>query len=151
MPPRRTAEMGARLNHPAFFPQQTHFLDHYQRHNSHICLLQTFKRGDSFTKWHGLPPLILAPLYILFSSLLLKCSLPNLFFTDFSHPFKAPYNLPHLHTPPPPSTITQTYWTPHISLYVAWALDLGTKSPTYWCFHSSSLSSTISSHYQTGW
>lgn len=69
-PLRRTAEMGACLNHPAFFSHQTHFLDHYQSHNGHICLLETFKHGDGFTKRHGLPSSVSPRLHILSSFLL---------------------------------------------------------------------------------
>lgn len=84
LPLRCTAEMGACLNHPAFFPRQTHFLDHYQLHNSHICLLETFKRGDRFIKRHGLPSSVLPPLHILLSSLLPECSSLNFFSLTFS-------------------------------------------------------------------
>ena len=89
LPLRRTAEMGACLNRPAFFSHQTHFLDHYQLHNSHICLLETFEHGDNFTKRHGLPSSVLPPLHILLSSLLPECSSLNFFFPPTQGPVRS--------------------------------------------------------------
>lgn len=79
LPLRRTVEMGACLNHPAFFSHQTYFLDHYQSHNSHICLFETFKRGEGFTKHHGLPSSVLPLLHILLSFLLSQCPSSSFF------------------------------------------------------------------------
>lgn len=84
LPLRRTAEVGACLNHPAFFSHQTHFLDHYQSHNSHICLFETFKRGEGFTKHHGLPSSVLPLLHILFSFWLPQCPSSSFFPLTFS-------------------------------------------------------------------
>lgn len=109
LPLRRTAEMGACLNRPAFFSHQTHFLDHYQLHNSHICLSETFEHGDNFTKRHGLPSSVLPPLHILLSSLLPECSSLNFFFFTHSRPcticltstHRHHHLLSHRHTKPP--------------------------------------------------
>lgn len=94
LPLKSTGEMGACLNHSALFSHQTHFLPHYLLHNSHICVLQIFKNGDSCTKYH-FPSSVLPPLHILSSSWLPVHS--SLFFPCL---LKAFCNVPHLQASP---------------------------------------------------
>lgn len=94
---RRTGEMGACFNLPAFCCHQTCFLGHYQWHNSPICLLETFKCGDSFTKQHDLPSSVLAPTPHPLILLAARMSLIQFFFfMAFFHPLKVLYDRPHL-------------------------------------------------------
>ena len=115
---RRTGEMGACFNLPAFCCHQTCFLDHYQWHNSPICLLETFKCGDSFTKQHDLPSSVLAPTPHPLILLAARMSLIQFFFSwPFSiHSRSCMTGLisKHCHYPPLPRRHTETLTSPSI-------------------------------------
>lgn len=95
---------------------QTHFLDHYQLHNSHICLLTDMQaRRQSYQRTRP-SVLSLAPTPHPLTFFPASTSLAHCFFIDFLHPLKArvtcltsrnchirPQWHRHAISPPPPS------------------------------------------------